>query len=305
MDPASFYKRQKRKSPMNPDVKSIVTDFLSLISTWDIAIRYGLPVKTVKSILHSSMPRSQYLRTSYAIGAKKVSEKLKDPGFKVLYSQKMKASVSSAIREKMQNPSFKEQWRQKAATASLKGNERIKKLLGNPEFSASWSKKCSEGAHSIIRSGKGIFDPDLRPEREKWSLLGLKRTGKKSTGPLGEHMYNYLEVRTADILLKYGLTYVYEKRFSSDNINGFISLDFYVNEIPLLIEVTYWDKVDKKCHDLIRKSARFQEQLPERSLLVITKRSMRDHYKRLLPDSIIVLIPCELEHYIAGFHLSK
>jgi hypothetical protein len=282
------------------DDEKIIQEYLHFTSTTDIAEKYGLTKEKVRSILRSKLPKNFIIRIGRIIGARSVSEKLKDPIFKSEYVKKMKVSVSNSLRERMKDDHFKEHWVQKTRLASTLGNKKIRTLLKNDAaFSKNWSERCSIAGRVSRSSEKGIFDPKRKKDRTKWSILGLQKTGRKCTGPLGENMYNYLETCVAKDLLLLGLTYQYEKKFPNENLNGFFSVDFIVNEIPLIIEVTYWDKIDKKCAELKRKFSYFRGLFPNHSFIVVTKKSLCDGYKRLLPDNISLLTRDELVENIA------
>lgn len=287
------------------DPEKIIADFLRLEATSEIASRHGLHPEDVRLLLRNAFPRHEYLRIAHAVGAKKVAIKLEDPLFRESYARKMKKSVRTSLRNKMRDPGFRAKWLRKAKEASVKGNKKIKTLLGDAGFYSNWSKKCSSGAQKLKRSRKGIFDPSLGTMRRIWSLRGLQKTGRKCFGPNNEKMYNYLEVQTARALKSKGLTYHYERRVPADNLNRLFSIDFIVNELPILLEVTYWDKAQQKCRKLERKFSHFRTLFPGYVFIVVTKPRMRDFYKRLLPDYINVLTVSQLESLIAGFHFSK
>ncbi|MBU0527433.1 hypothetical protein KKE92_03045 [Candidatus Micrarchaeota archaeon] len=285
---------------MDIDAYNIILDYLNLISAKEIANYSGLAPSDIKLLLRHAMPDDLYLKTAYQIGARKVSLKLKNPSFKANYSKKMSASVSIAIRKKLQDSQFSKSWQKKAKLASLKGNLRIKQLLQNPTFSQGWSKRCSKAACILQSSKKGIFDPRLRAARTCWSIKGLQKTGRKLNGPNGEKMYNSLEITVARLLLNMGLLYDYESRIKNPGLNGFYSIDFMIDDPPLIIEATYWDKVNQKCKKLTKKFIYLNNQFPNHSLILVTKAHLRDRYKRLLPDNINVLTSKELEQFILG-----
>lgn len=213
----------------------------------------------------------------------------------------MKRSVSNAIRERMKNRKFKERWNNKAKTASLIGNKRIKELLKDHDFANKWAKMCSKGGKKSAELKTGIFDPNIKEKRRKWSISGLKKTGRKVRGPLMERMYNPLEVKVAKILLDSKLEYKYEKLIKSDNLNGFYSIDFFLERpSTTIIEVTYWDKVKQKADELTRKFNYFQQVFPESKLILVTTKNKLHSYKRLLPPNIQVFTPDQLKLFLAG-----
>jgi len=285
---------------MAMDAEKIIADFLNFTSTGAIAKRYGVHQQDVKVLVRSALPEPLYLQTYHAIGGKKVSAKLENPKVRERYSQKMKLSVRHALATRMRDADFRMHWKKKARLASIRGNKRIKELLKNPAFSELWSRKCAAGALSLKSSAKGIFNPSLKNRRRAWSILGLKHTGKKVRGPLGERMYNPLEVHVAEILLANDFAYSYGKMVPADNINGYFSIDFFGKDAPVIIEATYWDKIEEKCAELKRKFIYFRKKFPRHCLVLVTKETMRAHYKRLLPDNISVLTPSMLGQFIAG-----
>jgi len=285
---------------MDVDAEKIIDDFLNFTSTVDIASNYGLHKHDVKQLVRAALPEQLYIRTACAMGGKKVANKLKIPEFRERYLKKMSRSVRYALRVRMKNSDFRMQWKKKVKLASVRGNQRIRELLKNPAFYESWSRKCATGALSLKSSAKGIFDPALKNRRAAWSALGLRNTGKKVMGPLGERMYNALEVRVAKILLSRDIAYSYGKIIPAYNLNGYFSIDFFGKDAPIIIEATYWDKIEEKCLELERKFIYFKKKFPRHSLVLVTKESMHAHYKRLLPHSISVLTPNLLEQFLAG-----
>lgn len=113
-------------------------------------------------------------------------------------------------------------------------------------------------------------------------------------------MYNRLELKVAKLLLEMDLKYDYGKIVKADNFNGFLSIDFVLDNPPLVIEVTYWDKIEQKCTRPKRKFTYLKNIFGHCTFIVITKTCMRDRYKSLLQDNTTVLAPSELEQFIHG-----
>jgi len=285
---------------MHLDYEKILTAFLSLQSTRDISIAHGLDCEDVKLILTESLSEDIYRKTYRRVGAKKIALKLTNPSYHENYSVKMKNSVRSALKEKMKSVSFRSAWLNKAKKGSMKGNIALKTYLDNEENLAIWKKRCSRAGTKTRDLKLGIFDPSLKKDRQLWSIKGLKKTGRKVKGPKDELMYNYLEKRVATILFSHGIKYQYEKLIKKEGINPFFSVDFFLKNHNIIIEVTYWDKIEEKAKKLNGKFLLLSTIYPNAKIFVVTKRSLRDSYKRLLPDNTFVLTPNEL---IAGIHL--
>jgi len=283
-----------------PDPKVVICEFLGLKSSGEISEKYNLDKDDVKLILRNSFPKDFYLKLAHTIGAKTVSMKLTNAGYRRKYSNKMKKSVSATIRSRMKNKKFREKWLKKAKLASPLGNRKIKELMKDRKFSETWSKMCSKGGKKSSTLKTGIFDPKIREKRIEWSLSGLRKTGRKVKGPRGEKMYNQLEVRVAKAILSSDLDYSYEKLIKSENLNGFYSIDFFLKKPPLIIEVTYWDKIKQKSDELSRKFNYFKCIFPESGLVLVTTKNKLHSYKRLLPPNIHVLTPDELRLFLAG-----
>ena len=118
-------------------------------------------------------------------------------------------------------------------------------------------------------------------------------------------MYNYLEAQVARTIIAAGMTYEYEKRFNDKNINGFFSVDFRIRELPAIVEVTYWDSIAHKSSIITRKFDNLKERIRGHSFVVVTKPSMCEHYKGLLPDYVTVLSATQLGLFLAGLRNSK
>ncbi|MBI5227206.1 hypothetical protein HY988_01340 [Candidatus Micrarchaeota archaeon] len=278
----------------------LIREYLSLHSTREISDKFNVPLEKVKSILSVALGRDKYMKIAHQIGAKKVSQKLADPSFRKKYSEKMTISVSKALKTKMQDSAFRDAWLIKANSASLKGNDRIKYLLStDPAFYEKWLGKCTDGGKKLTQIKKGIHDPLNQTERTKWSIKGLKKTGRKLTGPKGEHMYNYLEVSVAKVLNQYSMDYEYEKLVPAPNTNGFLSLDFVLSD-GTVVETTYWDDIEQKSKDLTNKFNHLKSNFGISTTFLITKKSKSAGYKRLLPPYVTVLSLQEFKHLVAG-----
>lgn len=283
----------------------ILSEYLNLEPASAIASKYGLKVDYAKDVLRDSLSRTDYLGIAHRISAKTVRRKLEDPEFRKSYSEKMKRSVKASLDLKMRSPEFNSRWKSKARKGSKLGNRRIRELLSDPSYSSNWASKCSLGGKLIRDRNKGIFDQSRARERAHWSLRGLQNTGRKRTGPLGERMYNRLEVQTARSILDAGLSYEYEKRFDAYNLNGFFSVDFMIREVQAIIEVTYWDDLIQKSAIILRKFLLLKKKYPAHSFVIVTKPSMCEHYKWLLPEYVTVLTANQLGPFLAGFRYSK
>lgn len=278
----------------------IIHEFENYSSISEISEKYGLPVKVVKTILKNRLPPSTYLHISHVIGARIANNRLRDPVYREKYSKKMKRSVSLSIRKKMKKQDFLDKWKEKAKHGSELGNKKILTLMSDPSFYSSWRLKCCAGGAALVACKKGIFDASFFNSRRIWSQIGLKHTSRKRIGPLGEHMYNDLEVKVAKTLMRCGSRYSYERLFSNDSLNGFFSVDFIVDDLHLAIEVTYWDKVHEKSCKLVRKFSHLSSLLPGYRFIVITKAELSDKYKKSMPCNILVLTTIELEQMIVG-----
>jgi len=290
---------------MTVDEEQLINDFIGFNSISKISASYGLHRDDVCTILRNSLSHDNYIRICRIIGGRTTALKMQNPSFKSQYKRKMSKSVSSALRKKMADPSFRKKWLSKTKKASKKGNDKIRRLLINNHFYEKWLKKCSKGGVLIKNTKKGIFDPILQEKRKNWSLAGLKNTRRKIRGPLGEKMYNYLEASVAKVFISAGLKYEYEYQFHANNMNNFMSIDFVIADQKLLVEVTYWDKIYDKCLQLKKKFIQARALFPGYHPVVITKKSMRDYFKRLLPDSTKVLTLDELGVFVAGLKHSN
>ncbi len=279
--------------------EQLLCEFLSYSSTSQIAQKHGLHKDDVKVVLRNCMDKSEYLRISRAIGGRTVANKLKLKDYKRRYSSKMGSSVSNSIKSRMSNPNYRKTWCSKAKKGSVRGNQKIKSLLNCTKFSLLWRAKCSKGGRTVKNLELGIFDPCLVHMRRKWSINGLSKTGRSCEGPLGEHMYNYLEVLVAKILVSQKTKYIYEYQLRNSGLNGFYTVDFVLPELKLLVEVTYWDKIDEKCSSLIKKFRSLRAPFSGYKFVLVTKRSKQDRYKRLLQDYTYVLTPSEFRNFVA------
>jgi hypothetical protein len=279
--------------------EQILNDYLGYSSTSDIALKYGLDKDDVKLILRTSLGLQEYLRISRTIGGRAVAKKMKSTSYRSQYISKMRSSVSYSITSRMTNPKYRAVWRKKAKQGSVSGNQKIIQLLQESDFSKRWNEKCCKGGHIVKNLRLGIFDPALAERRKEWSITGLSRTARKLKGPMGERMYNYLEVLVAKIFVSQKIRYVYECPVGTSRLNGFYSVDFVLPDLLLLVEVTYWDKIDEKCASLKGKFNALQKSFPDYKFVLVTKRSKQDRYKRLLQDYNYVLTPSELKNFVA------
>lgn len=283
------------------DAKEIIRNFKNLDSTKDIADKFNIDQMEVKRILRSKLGKRKYLEISHKIGAKKVYDAfLYNPLFRKHYSEKMKKSVRNSIKLRMRDGQFRTRWLKKAKDASKKGNDKIRDLLSNNStFLVKWKLKCILGGIRTLGCRKGIHDPLNSSKRTYWSVLGLRKTGRKFLGPKKESMYNLLEVNVAEILSKSRIPYKYEKIIHVKNRNGFYSIDFVIPK-NTIIEATYWSDIQQKSRELTDKFEYLKKNTNIKKFILVTLSSMSDGYKRFLPPYVIVLTLNELEKFIAG-----
>ncbi|MBU1246233.1 MAG: hypothetical protein KKH88_03800 [Nanoarchaeota archaeon] len=269
--------------------KQIINDFVDYTSTKQIARKYNLDLKYIRTLLINQLGKEKYLKIAHTIGAKTVSKKLKDPSYRKNYSEKMSNSVSKSIKQKMKNKNFKEKWLKKSNEASKKGLSKINFLLEtNEEFRKNWVKNCSKGGNKTYKLKKGAFDINNLEARKEGSLRGLQNTCRNKIGPKNEKMYNHFEKSIANLILKSGYNYEYEIIFKDKNPNGFISCDFKLIGIKneILIEVTCWDKFKEKAISLNKKFIILKKQLKNFEYIVVapTKRFSERYSEFLNPE---------------------
>ena len=123
--------------------------------------------------------------------------------------------------------------------------------------------------------------------------------GARANGPRGEKMRNSLEVDVAKILSTAGLGYQYEKMMTTKNPNGFISVDFFLEKPPLIIEATRWDNPKEKSGRLKRKFEFLRKKFPKHAFAVVTTAALCERYKSALPSDVWVLGVGSLERFLA------
>lgn len=189
----------------------------------------------------------------------------------------------------MKDESFRKLWLKKARKGSKEGIKKIRAYLKQNEFYQKWKEKCKLGGDKSYRNKLG-FHSCSKEKRKIWSMIGLKRTGRKLIGPHGEKMYNKLELSVAKIISDLGLRYEYEKIIKVDNKNGFVSIDFVIDKLPnLVIEVTYWSNAKEKMKELSKKLKLIKKRKPKTKMIVITYDRYLDKYIKVSEKNIKVL----------------
>lgn len=211
----------------------------------------------------------------------------------------MSEKVSLRIQKLMENQKFSAEWKKKAEAGSKKGIRKLKRLMKDPVFQSEWKQKCSTGGKNAYLASTGIYARKNATARRQWSLTGLKRTGRKVIGPNGEKMYNALEKRVATTLEALNIPYTYEKRFDTDTLNGFFSIDFQICG-NVFIEATYWDKAMTKSKILNKKYEMLNKLFHKRlKFIVVTRQNQTEEYRKYLERDIKVCCPKELTTLLA------
>lgn len=259
----------------------------------------------IRRFLIHNLGRKQYLKIAHSNGGKAVAKKLRDPNYKARFVSKMRLSVRRSLTSLMRKKTFRKAWHKKAREGSIKGIMALRNYMNDPRFYKRWLAKCKIGGLKTYTSMKGFHAAPVR-SRRRWSLLGLKKTGRKIIGPKGEKMYNSLEVLVASMLNALGITYKYEKILLVENQNGFVSVDFVVPQMPnVFIETTYWSKPDEKILELERKWGMIRSKCPTAKMIVVTTQKRITDYKRLSEKNIKVFVPNEFREYITkSLHLA-
>jgi len=289
-------------------VSKITKEYTNTLTNLEsLAKKYSITKNEARATIERDVGKEEYIHIARSKGGRKIAERLKkDMSFKKEYCKKMRKHVSESIQNKMQNSAYKEKWEQKARRGSAKGNKIIKERLGtDADFYRNWVERCSVGGKNVVKQKKGIFSEDY-PKRKEDSLKGLRRTTRTCIGPLGERMYNRLESDVAERIIKAGLKYKYEPHFKANNINKYITCDFLIGNLsmPLLLEVTYWDKVDEKSDQLNKKFRELQRQFKSFQYIVVTKKSFKGQYKRYLIENIRVITPEKLELFLRKWYFT-
>jgi len=280
------------------NISRILGEFEQGSALKELSKNNKLDEKFIKKILIEKLGRAKYLKVCRSNGGKTVAKKLKDPKYRLKYVAKMRRNVRRSLSKLMENPIFRDSWLKKARKGSKEGVFKIRECLEDQKFYQKWINKCRIGGNKTYK-GKLGFHSSSTEFRKKWSLLGLKNTGRKLIGPNGEKMYNYLEIVVASILDDLGLKYEYEKIMPVKNTNGFVSIDFTVKEIPdWIIEVTYWNKPEQKMKELKRKLNFIKNKYPRAKMIVITSNKYLNEYEKLSERNINVFTPIKFKEYL-------
>jgi hypothetical protein len=108
---------------------------------------------------------------------------------------------------------------------------------------------------------------------------------RRSVGPLGERMFNALEVDVAKCLLSRGIAYVYEPKLVAER--GVLFPDFLTQ--THVIECTAWTDTRAKSRALRERFGRIRPSLPHHSFLVVTTDRLVQNYRSGLGSEIGVL----------------
>ena len=282
---------------MEPDI--VLKEFLGGASLGRLSQKYAMEKMKVREMLIGGLGHGLYLKTVHANGGKAVARKLMNSDYRANYVKKMSLSVKESIGTKMQTKTFREAWMKKAGLGSVKGIEKLRLAMDDPKFHKDWVVKCKIAGMNCYLKQAGIHKANPTARR-KWSICGLKKTGKKLAGPRGEKMYNNLEVSVAQILDSLKVDYIYEKIIAVENKNGFISVDFVLPQIPnLFIEVTYWSNSLEKMGELRKKWKLIKSKYPDAKMIVVTQPKRMDEYGALSQTDINVFTPIKLKQYIA------
>ena len=218
--------------------------------------------------------------------------------------RKKSLRVKESMGATMQEKAFRVAWLAKARRGSKSGIEKLRESMKDLQFYDEWVDKCRAAGKTSYARCVGIHkaSPDAR---RVWSTLGLKRTGKKLTGPHGEKMYNRLEVSVARVLDRLGLEYVYEKILAANNRNGFLSVDFVLpSALNLFIEATYWSNSEEKIRELRKKWGFIKKQHPNARLIVVTEIGRLEEYRALAQIDINVFTLIMLERHLIDAKLA-
>ena len=270
------------------------------IPTATLAYRTGESQESIKRRLFRYLGKERYLEAARSIGGRTMAERLRtNPTFREKYARQMGKTVKRSISKRMQNAAFKAAWKGKAGRGSKKGIEKLRRLMHASSFRHAWKSKCSLGGQASYARASGIHSTVNSTARKKWSIRGLRHTGRKIIGPKGEKMYNDLERRVACILKRLGIAYEYEKRFDTDTRNGFCSIDFFIGG-NTIIEVTDWDDAAAKSDKLNRKYRKLKTMTPALAdFIVVTKPRRAEEYRSRLEKDIRVLSPKQLTALLA------
>lgn len=280
------------------DISNILIEFLQGSTLREISKKNNIDENTLKNSLIKKLGREKYLKISRSNGGKAVAKKLKDPKYRTRYVTKIRRNVRKSLSRLMKNTLFRKSWLKKARFGSKKGISRIHECLEDQKFYQKWIEKCKVGGIKTYKNKLG-FHSSRTELRKKWSLIGLKNTGRKVIGPKGEKMYNNLEIVVANILDDLGLKYEYERIIPVENTNGFVSIDFTVEENPnLIIEATCWNKPEQKMEELKRKCKIIKNKYPKAEMVVVTSTKYINEYEKLSESNINVFTPIKFKEYL-------
>lgn len=145
-----------------------------------------------------------------------------------------------------------------------RSGESLKGRLGD-HFSDYWKLFSSKGGITSLERKTSLF--------------------RKSTGPLGERMFNELEAELATSLYKFRIPYVYEPKITmgaSIIIPDFVTLN-------RVIECTYWANVTEKARSLVSRFTVLQAIAPDLLPMVVTNSKLAPAYARHLHGKVEVL----------------
>lgn len=277
----------------------LMKDFVGGVTLDALPKKYGITRLEIRKVLIGILGINQYLKIARSNGGKAVAKKLECPSYRIKYTTKMRLSVRNSLSNLMTDDKFRKAWVKKAKRGSKQGTKNLLNRLTDDNFYQQWLAKCKKGGLKVYAAKLG-FHAAPPKFRRIWSLNGLRKTARKMNGPNGEKMYNALEVRTAAVLKKLGLEYVYEKILPAKNKNGFVSVDFVIKNMPgLFIEATCWGNVRQKALELNAKLGLLKNTNPSIDFVVVTTTKYSRAYQAVLESNINVFTPIEFEKYMA------
>lgn len=254
------------------------------LSTRKIAEKYNIERKKVLFYLRNTLGKNELVTIAKRNAAITTN---------ILINRKALArKIKNTINRKMKYKSYREKWILKTKQASKLAREKVNILLEEKTFRNGWINNCRKGGIKSVRLQKGIFNPKYKEKRIQWSIKGLNNTKRKIVGPNNEMMYNVLERQVAEHLSDLGIAYEYEKRFRSNNLNGFISCDFVIRnkKYIIFIETTCWDDPKEKSNELIRKSKVYKNlHHSSKFIIITTTQTIKEKYKKYLKGRLKIL----------------
>ena len=263
----------------------VLREFLeNRLNSTDIASKYNVSKKEVLDYLRDELGSTKLKRIAQSNAAIKTNKNLD--------YVKLGKTISNSVRSKMaKDDSYSIQWKLKAKNASKLARKKVRTLLNNnAEFKQNWLTNWRKGGLSTFNNQKGFWDPKNLDKRRRGSLRGIKNMGKMVIGPLGEKMYNGLELEVAGVLKKLNINYEYEKRFITGKGNGYFSCDFFCEffERCFFIETTYWDKPEEKSNKLNKKFKFYKSLNLSADFIVVTTEILKEKYSNYLDEEIVV-----------------